>query len=178
MRGHTAAELVVAVEKLGVELSYFTDRFRLDGEGRFSWRQSGVAPDRLRAYEQTAGRWIGAYRSLAADIGQETPLMRRALSLTKASSFEDAMAAGERLARELDLGLVPALGLASAMEAELGILVLVVDAQEGISGAGCRVPELDAVLIARGEVAGRRYFRPRPRVVPYPDMGGDAARTY
>ena len=57
MRGLTAAELVVAVEKLDVELDYFTDPFRLDGEGRFSWRQNGVAPDRLQAYEQTAGRW-------------------------------------------------------------------------------------------------------------------------
>ncbi len=158
MRGLTAAELVVAVEKLDVELDYFTDPFRLDGEGRFSWRQNGVAPDRLQAYEQTAGRWIGAYRALAAETGREAPLMRRALGFTKTSRFEDAMEAGERFAGELDLGPVPALRLASAMESELGILVLMVDAQEGISGAACRLPELDAVLIARGEVAGRRNF--------------------
>lgn len=158
VRGLTAAELVVAVEKLDVELDYFTDPFRLDGEGRFSWRQNGVAPDRLQAYEQTAGRWIGAYRALAAETGREAPLMRRALGFTKTSRFEDAMEAGERFAGELDLGPVPALRLASAMESELGILVLMVDAQEGISGAACRLPELDAVLIARGEVAGRRHF--------------------
>ena len=153
-----AAELVVAVEKLGVELDYFTDPFRLDGEGRFSWRQNGVAPEQLRAYEQDAGQWIGAYRALAADTGLQAPLMRRALGLTKASSFEDAMDAGERFVAELDLGPVPALRLASAMEAELGLLVLMVDAQEGISGAACRLPELDTVLIARSEVPGRRHF--------------------
>ena len=68
------------------------------------------------------------------------------------------MAAGERFADELELGPVPAAGLASAMESQLGILVLMVDAQQGISGAACRLPELDAVLIARGEVAGRRHF--------------------
>ena len=68
------------------------------------------------------------------------------------------MEAGERFATELHLGPVPALRLAHAMEAELGILVLMVDAQEGISGAACRLPELDAVLIARGAIAGRRHF--------------------
>lgn len=158
VRRLTAAELLVAVEKLDVQLDYFTDPFRLDGEGRFSWRQSGVAPEQLHAYEQTAGRWIGAYRALAAETGRQAPLMRRALGLTKESRFEDAMQAGERFAGELGLGPAPALRLTSAMEAELGILVLMVDAQEGISGAACRLPELDAVLIARGEVAGRRHF--------------------
>ena len=157
-RALTAAELVTAVERLGVELDYFTDPFRLDGEARFSWRQSGVAVERLRAYEQTAGRWIGAYRALAAEVGQRARLLRRTLGLTKASRFEEAMEAGERFAEELELGPVPALGLASAMEAELGILVLTVDAQPGISGAACRLPELDAVLIARNEAAGRRHF--------------------
>ena len=44
------------------------------------------------------------------------------------------------------------------MEDELGILVLMVDAQPGISGAACRLPELDVALIARGEVVGRRHF--------------------
>jgi len=44
------------------------------------------------------------------------------------------------------------------MERELGILVLMVDAFEGISGAACRLPELDVVLINRHEVAGRRHF--------------------
>ena len=158
VRALTAAELVVAVEALGVGLDYFTDPFRLDGEARFSWRQSGVAPAQLAAYEQTAGRWIGAYRALATEAGWRAPLMRQTLGLTKASRFEEAMAAGERFADELALGPVPALGLASAMEAKLNILVLMVDAQEGISGAACRLPELDAVLISRSEVAGRRHF--------------------
>ena len=138
VRALTAAELVVAVEKLEVGLDYFTDPFRLDGEARFSWRQSGVPAERLLAYEQTAGRWIGTYRALAVEVGWRAPLMRRSLGLSKASGFEDAMAAGERFAEELRLGPVPAAGLASTMEAELGILVLMVDAQEGISGAACR----------------------------------------
>ena len=158
VRALTAAELVMVVEKLDVGLDYFTDPLRLDGEGRFSWRQSGVTAQRLQAYEQTAGQWIGAYRALAAEVGWRAPLMRRALGLTKASRFEAAMETGERFAEELELGPVPAARLASAMEAELGILVLMVDAQKGISGAACRLPEIDVVLIARSEVAGRRHF--------------------
>ena len=44
------------------------------------------------------------------------------------------------------------------MQQELDILVLMVDACEGVSGASCRLPGLDAVLIARHEVAGRRHY--------------------
>ena len=40
----------------------------------------------------------------------------------------------------------------------MGILVLMIDACEGISGAACRLPELDTVLIARREIEGRRHF--------------------
>ena len=68
------------------------------------------------------------------------------------------MAAGERFVAEFELGDVPAPRLAEVMERELGILVLMVDAIEGVSGAACRLPELDVVLINRHEVAGRRHF--------------------
>ena len=68
------------------------------------------------------------------------------------------MLAGERFVVEFGLGETPAIGLAEVMERELGILVLMVDAPDGISGAACRLPELDTILIARREVAGRRHF--------------------
>lgn len=154
----TADELVIAVEKLGASLDFFTDPFRLDGEARFSWRQTDVGAERLAAYERSAGRWVAAYRVVAPQVGRALPLLRRALGLTRQSSFEDAMAAGERFAAEFALGEVPATRLADAMERQLGILVLMVDAFEGISGAACRLPELDCVLINRREVAGRRHF--------------------
>ena len=154
----TAEELLLAVERLGAPLEYFTDAFLLAGEGCFSWRQTAVEVERLKACEQSAGRWIGAYRTLAPQVGYDTPLMRRALSLTRHARFEDAMAAGERFVTEFDLGEVPAVRLMEVMERELGILVLMIDADHGISGAACRLPELDAVLIARHEVDGRRHF--------------------
>ncbi len=154
----SADELVLVLEKLEASLEYFTDPFRLVGEGRFSWRQSGVRAEQLSQYEQKAGRWIAAFRTLALQVGRETPLMRQALGLTRHSRFEDAMRAGERFVTEFGLGEVPARGLAEVMERELGILVLMVDAFKGISGAACHLPELDAVLIARREVEGRRHF--------------------
>ena len=154
----TAEELLLLMNRLSVSLDYFTDPFRLVGEGRFSWRQRDVdAPD-LRAYEQQAGRWIAAYRSLAPEVGQETRFLRVTLGLTKRSSFEDAMQAGERFAAKFELGDVPAARLAEVMERELGILVLMVDAPQGISGAACQLPELEAALISRREVIGRRSF--------------------
>jgi Zn-dependent peptidase ImmA (M78 family)/DNA-binding XRE family transcriptional regulator len=154
----TAEELLLAVEKLGASLDDFTDPFRLDGEAKFSWRQSGLSPARLSAYERNAGRWIAAFRRMAPEVGHEMPLLRRSLGLTRQNSFEDAAAAGERFAAEFRLGDIPAESLAAAMEERLGLLVLMVDAIEGVSGAACRLPELDTVLINRREVPGRRHF--------------------
>ena len=153
-----AEELLIAMDKLAVPLDYFTDPFRLDGEGLFSWRQMGVPREQLMSYEEMAGRWIGGYRVMASQVGRKSRLMRQALGLTKLSSFEEATEAGERFVGEFDLGAVPGMRLADVMEERLGILVLMVDAYEGISGAACRLPDLDTVLIARGEVRGRRNF--------------------
>ncbi len=154
----SAEELLIAVEQLGAPLDYFTNPFLLAGEGRFSWRQSSVAPQRLDSFERSAGRWIAAQKVLAPRVGRPAPNLRQALKLTSKSSFEDAMAAGERFAADFNLGPVPAANLIGAMERELGVLVLMVDAIDGVSGAACRLPELDAVLINRHEVPGRRNF--------------------
>ena len=157
-RSVTAPELVRAGEALDAPLEYFTDPFLLAGEGRFCWRHSGVEAERLVAYERDAGRWIAAFRTLAPTVGRRAPLLRRTLGLERRSSFEDAIRAGERFAAEFSLGDVPALGLSEVMERNLGVLVLMVDADRGISGAACRLPEMDAVLIARREPPGRRHF--------------------
>ncbi len=154
----SADELVTAVQKLGASLDYFTNPFLLVGEGEFSWRQSNVALERLNAFERVAGRWVAANRTLAPEVGRPTPNLRQALKLTSKSSFEDAMAAGERFSADFKLGSVPAERLAEVMERRLGVLVLMVDAIDGISGAACRLPDLDAVLINRHEVTGRRHF--------------------
>ena len=158
MRRVTADELVLAIKRLDAPLEYFTDPFRLVGEGCFSWRKTGIGAERLGEYEHAAGSWVAAFRFLAPLVGNEIPLMRRSLRIVRQSRFEDAMLAGERFAAEFNLGEVPALRLTEIMERDLGVLVLMVDADDGISGAACRLPELDAVLIARHETPGRRHF--------------------
>jgi Zn-dependent peptidase ImmA (M78 family)/transcriptional regulator with XRE-family HTH domain len=154
----SADELLTAVQKLGASFDYFTNPFLLVGEGKFSWRQSNVALERLTAFERVAGRWVAANRTLAPEVGRPVPNLRQALKLTSKSSFEEAMAAGERFAADFELGRVTAERLADVMERRLGVLVLMVDAFEGVSGAACRLPDLDAVLINRHEVVGRRHF--------------------
>jgi XRE family transcriptional regulator, fatty acid utilization regulator len=154
----SAEELLVAIEKLGASLDYFTNPFLLVGEGKFSWRQSNVGLAQLTAFERVAGRWIAANRRLAPEVGRAAPNLRQALKLTARSTFEDAMAASERFAKDFELGPVPARRLADAMERKLGILVLMVDAIDRVSGAACRLPDLDAVIINRHKVVGRRHF--------------------
>lgn len=158
LRRVSAVELLLAMEKLNATLDDFTDPFQLDGEAKFSWRQTGVGKAELGEYEKTASCWIAAYRALARQTDHPMPLMRQALGLNSHSRFEDAANAGERFAADFELGAMPARRLASVMQEQLGILVLMVDAYQGISGAACRLPELDVVLIARGEVLGRRNF--------------------
>ena len=77
---------------------------------------------------------------------------------SKPQALDEAAAAGERFAREFKLGDVPAARLAEVMEREFGIIVLMVDPIDGVSGAACRLPELDVVLINRREIPGRRHF--------------------
>lgn len=154
----SAEELLRAVQLFGVQLDYFTDPFLLAGEGRFSWRQSGTRLTALADYEIDAGRLVAAFRELGPQVGRDAPLFRRSLGLSKHSRLDEAAAAGERFARELRLGEAPSARLPEVMERELGILVLMVDPIEGVSGAACRLPELDVVLINRREPAGRRHF--------------------
>ncbi len=154
----TADELLRLSDGLNVGLEYFTDPYRLTGEAGFSWRQSGRTLADLKSYEDIAGSWIAMFRYEAPRVGRPAPLRRPKLPLTRYSSYEEAMAEGERVALELELGDVPARDLPNSMESKFGILVLMVDAIEGVSGAACRLPELDAVLVNRNEVAGRRHF--------------------
>jgi len=154
----SAEELVRAIEIFDVSLDYFTDPFLLVGEGKFSWRQTRVVGRALDGYELDAGRLIAAFRELAPQVGETAPLLRHALGLSKDSRFEEASEVGERFAAELELGDVPATRLAQVMEQALDILVLMVDPIEGVSGAACRLPELDVVLINRREAPGRRHF--------------------
>ena len=100
----SAEELLLAVQKLGASLDYFTDPFELAGEGRFSWRREPrVGPEQIKALKCIAGGWIAASRAFAGQVGRPTPILRHALKLTPKSTYEEAMAAGERFAKDFEL---------------------------------------------------------------------------
>lgn len=154
----SAEELVRFTAIFGVGLDYFTNPYLLAGKGLFSWRQTGVDPMRLDAFEAKAGQWIGAYRSWRDQLGQNAYTLQKELRLTRGSSFEDAVAAGEAVAEELNLGDVPANRLMAAAEEDLGAIVLMADTEAGISGAACRLPEMNAIIINRNEPPSRRHY--------------------
>ena len=158
-RRMAADELIRAVATLGTDLDYFTDSFRLVGEGRFSFRaHAGLTPNLLDQFEDRAGRWIATYRELGAREGDEPQWLEHKLALSPRSTFEQAQAAGESLVRQWQLGERPAESLHRAMEDNLRALVLYVDAPAGISGAASQVPGLSAVLVNRVEPEGRRHY--------------------
>lgn len=155
----TAEELVRAVEIFHVDLDFFTDSFRLVGEGSFNWRAHRDAEqESLDRFEDQAGRWIALYRKLGEKSAEATNPLQWRLPLSAHSSFEDAWKAAEALVREWDLGEIPALRLESAIEDHMEALVLYVDAPAGISGAACQLPGLNTLLINRNEPEGRRHF--------------------
>lgn len=157
-RSVSPAELVKAAGLLGVDVGYFTDPLELAGEARFSWRQSADSADCLEAFEATAGRWIATYRHLGRMRGTPVNSSLTRVGLTIKSSFEDAGAEGDAIARALGLGDVPALTLASVLEEKHDTLVLFADTVAGVSGAACQFGPLNAIIINRGEAEGRRSF--------------------
>jgi Zn-dependent peptidase ImmA (M78 family)/transcriptional regulator with XRE-family HTH domain len=163
IRKISAEELLRAMKILGKNVDYFTDPFRLAGEGSFSWRVSPDAQSQLDDFEIRAGSWLALYKTIANDAA---PGLKRgwpriaplSLSLTTRSSYEDAHDAAHWLAGEWRLGDVPADRLERAIRKRMRALVLHVDAPYGISGAAFRLPGIHAILINRHEPLGRRNF--------------------
>jgi len=152
----SADELLLVMQTLNRDLEYFTDPFRIDGEGSFSWRTSAESVENIDEFELWASRCLALYRNLATQEDVRTYPLR--LSLTTKSSYEDAHRAAEWLVNEWELGNMPAIKLEEAVSERLRALVLYIDPPEGISGAAFRLPELSAILINRNEPSGRRSF--------------------
>lgn len=158
-RKFSADELVRAMQVLELDLDFFTDSFSLAGEGKFTWRADNDAKaEALARFEEQAGRWIATYRKLGEEQGQRVPILQPRLALTERNSFEQAVAHGEQLGAEWQLGNQPARKLESAIRDKLGALILYVDAPAGISGSACQAPGVNAILVNRNELEGRRHF--------------------
>ena len=155
----SSAELLALMKILLKDLEYFTDPFRLVGEGSFSWRAQ-AEPEVLNAFEEKAGGWIAMYRALRAELGESFNPLVAQLGLSERSSYEDAWDAADRLRQNWNLGETPTATLPGIAEERLDILVLYVDVRGGvsISGAACHLPEFNTILINRREPDGRRAF--------------------
>ena len=90
-----------------------------------------------------------------------SPLEAR-LTLNAKSKFEDVRKAAESLAKEWELGEIPALKLEDAISKNLNSLILYVDCPNEISGAACQIPGMNTILINRNELEGRRKLHVSP----------------
>ena len=158
-RSLTAEQLILAMDLLGVDLDYFTDPFRLEGEGEFTFRTGPeVASAAVDEFESRAGRWIAMYRELSREHERKPRWLEPKLALTRHSSLEDASEAGEAFSERMGLGDCPAAALRSALEDRLDILVLEVDAPTGIASAVVRAQGIKCVLVNRHEPEGQRNY--------------------
>lgn len=154
----SADELVRLADIFNVELSAFSDPYRVFDEASFSWRRNEVPESTIQEFENQAKSWLALYRHLSRTAGEPVNSLVPKLDLTEKSSFEDAASEGESIAAQFDLGAVPALSLERALNDQLNVLVLQVDAPDGISGAACRLGGLNFVLVNRTESPARRAF--------------------
>ncbi len=158
-RSLTAEELIWAMKILDVDLAYFIDPFRLEGEGEFTLRIHPGATDAVvDEFEHRAGRWIATFRELSAKRDGRPRWLGLKLALSRHSSFEDAEDAAHAFAERMELGGCPATKLRSVLEDRLGVLVLDVDAPPEIASAAARVEGLLCVLVNRNEPEGHRNF--------------------
>lgn len=151
-------ELVRAAEALRVELSAFTDPFRLIGEGQFSFRADGVAASVLDDFQARAGQWVATYRALRDRAGVPRSRLGCKLEIRRDSSYEEAQAGAEELRREWGLGDVPAEVLVGVIEREIEARVLFVEAPKNLSGAAVHLPGLHTILVNHRDPLGRRNF--------------------
>ncbi len=151
-------ELVAIAKATGKELEFFTDPFRLVGEGAFSYRAAGAGTKALNTFEERVGGWLALWRELGEARGETPSLLRPRLAINERSTFEEAQTAGEAVGQELKVGDVPAEKLVKAIEERFQLLVLKVDMPTGVSGAAVQLSTGDAILINRMEPPGRQAF--------------------
>ncbi|MBK7906925.1 MAG: helix-turn-helix domain-containing protein [Gemmatimonadetes bacterium] len=153
-----AEELVSLSRLFHVPVEALLDPFKLVGEGCFNFRVEALSPSAVDEFAERAGSWIATYRELGRQAGIEPTFLGQKLELSKYSSFEDAAASAEGIRERWRLGESPAESLQHAIERELGVLVLYVDAPHGLSGAASHLPGLQTILVNRSEVPSRRAF--------------------
>ncbi len=154
----TGDQLVLVSEKFNMDLDNFLNPYFPIERDSFHWRQTEVSIETRKALERKVMGLITAFRFLSPSVGLRFTHRRTSLNLTRESRLEKASEAAERFALDFDMGQVPAKKLHEIMERQLGILVLWLDGPKDVSGAACRLEELDFVLVNRRESPGHRNF--------------------
>jgi Zn-dependent peptidase ImmA (M78 family)/DNA-binding XRE family transcriptional regulator len=153
-----AEEMVRFIAVLGQSLTYFTDPDLVVEENFFSYR---ARPDAggIAVFESVAKKLIETNRRLRTLLGEQPPPTFSGLrGLTKSSPIETAEFYGYRFYASWKLGERPAEKLRAEIARACHVLVLEIDAPEGVSGAACHLEDGDVILLNRREPSYRRNF--------------------
>lgn len=151
-------ELLKFMQVLGCPLDFFTNPFLLVDEAAVSWRAPSTPAGSLAEFRDRVFPIVGLYQHLSGQFSADPAHLPSHLPLSETSSFEEAEAEAESLARSWGLLPIPAKKLETVAQEKLNLLVLMLDAPEGISGAAVHLKKLDAIIINRKEPAGRRNY--------------------
>src|SRR5258708_4267264 len=155
----TPEELIKAADFLRESLNFFTDPYVVAERHEFSYRATTVDGQILDEFGNRAARLTSAQRRFRSLLGETaSPVHSQLPDLTKSTPFNVAALHGERTAAAWGLGPIPAQRLRDIAEEKLGISILFVDGNIGVSGAACRLDDGDVILINRNESEGRRNF--------------------
>jgi len=154
----TPEEMLILIRELEQPLEFFTDPHRVVEEQAFSYRARRETAD-FAAFERQARKLIETHRRLRTLLDEAAPPMFNGLrGITKTTPLETVGMFGYRFSVNWELGPRPATKLREAIERRHNVLVLEVDAPDGISGAACHLDDGDVILLNRREPAYRRNY--------------------
>lgn len=157
LRALSADEMFVLTEFFGRSMDFFTDPYLVVDQGVMSFRARSDISN-LEAFEARMQNLVSAALRFSELSGTPVSAFKQQLPLNTNTTAAWACEVGSRVAGQLKLGSIPADKLEAKIEKELGIMVLKVDAPEGISGTACHLPQIDLIAINRNEPDFRQHF--------------------
>jgi Zn-dependent peptidase ImmA (M78 family)/DNA-binding XRE family transcriptional regulator len=157
LRAVSSDEIFALTEIFGEPLDFFTDPYLIVDESVISYRaRAGIAE--MDVFEAKNKKLVSAAIRFSELAGTPVSPFKQQLPLNLNATAAWSCEVGSRVAENLKLGSVPAEKLEAKIEKELGIMVLKVDAPEGISGSACHMPQIDLIVINRREPDFRQHF--------------------
>lgn len=154
----SSENLLKFMQVLGRPLDFFTDPFQLVDEASVSWRAPSADRTVLTDFRNKTFPIVALYRHINTQLAADKGSLPVYLPLTESSSYEDATDEGDALAKAWGLLPIPAKNLERVIQEKLNLVILMLDAPEGISGAAIHLNRLDAIIVNRREPSGRRAY--------------------